>query len=529
MPRAIKFLKVNFLIIFISLSFTLVNCTSVKRYNEKLKEPISIEKLQKDVDYVQRKLEKLYPSLYQYCPKEQLNAKFDSVRKAITHPMTSKEFFFVMSPAIAAVKQGHMTLSVSTKHFTKKQQKAFKKAGVGPLSQFQFDWLNDKLYIVKNNSANKSIPIGAEVLSINAILPQDMYSKYRKTYTSDGYNKTFLPKFFKKRLSTYLVSEIGTNDSLTYLFKFNDSIKSIVIHRFKAVKKIKAKIAAKTVVEVKKVKSDRRENRIYGYDNLTKEYAKELKFTSNDSVTAVLRIRNFSDGNQAKAYAEIFEKIKQKKTQTLIIDIRDNPGGRVSDVVNLYSYLTDKEYVMLQKALVTSKTSLWKLGLFNHIPKVAYPFAGAFYPFYMGFSFIRTKKASDGNYYYALTGSKKRNSKPNHFSGKIYVLINGGSFSASCLLSSTLKSNPNATFVGEETGGAFNGTVAGLMPVVNLPNSKLALRLGLMDVKPINQTNVLGRGIFPDKEIVPTIEDKVNKKDPEMEWILNDIKEHKKP
>lgn len=179
---------------------------------------------------------------------------------------------------------------------------------------------------------------------------------------------------------------------------------------------------------------------------------------------------------------------------------------------------------MLKNAQVTSKTSLWKLGIFSHVPKVSYPFIAAFYPFYMGFSFIKTKKNADGSYYYSLTGSKSRVANSNHFSGKIYVLINGGSFSASCLLSSTLKANKNVTFVGEETGGAFNGTVAGIMPVVNLPNSKLALRLGLMDIKPINQTEVFGRGVFPDIEITPTIQDRIAGKDPEMDWILNDVK-----
>ena len=114
--------------------------------------------------------------------------------------------------------------------------------------------------------------------------------------------------------------------------------------------------------------------------------------------------------------------------------------------------------------------------------------------------------------------------KSNHFTGKIYVLINGGSFSASCLLSSTLKANKDITFVGEETGGGFNATVAGLLPVLSLPNSKLPLRLGLMDVKTSNQTDVFGHGIYPDKEIIPTIQDKIDNKDPEMEWILNDIK-----
>ena len=30
--------------------------------------------------------------------------------------------------------------------------------------------------------------------------------------------------------------------------------------------------------------------------------------------------------------------------------------------------------------------------------------------------------------------------------------------------------------------------------------------------------------VFPDKEIIPTLEDKISNKDPELEWILEDVK-----
>ena len=97
------------------------------------------------------------------------------------------------------------------------------------------------------------------------------------------------------------------------------------------------------------------------------------------------------------------------------------------------------------------------------------------------------------------------------------------SFSASCVLSSALQLNPNVTFVGEETGGALKGTVAGFMPVVKLPNSKLSLRLGLIDIQSVNQSGPDGRGVFPNVEIKQTIQDKVEKKDPEMEWIMKEL------
>lgn len=518
---AFRFFKRVSILLFL---FIIFSCTSVEKYNRKLDESISVEKLQKDVDYVQHKLERLHPSLYKYSTKEALNAKFDSIRTVIKKTMTSKEFFFLMSPVLASVRQGHMIMSPPLRLVSKKEQKRLKAAGIGPLSQFDFEWMNEKLFVLRNRSKQTSIKPGAEVVSINEIKPQEIYNKYRKTYSSDGFNTTYLARGFSKRVTNYITIEIGIKDSLSYVFKQNDSLKKIIVSRLKPEKKVKVTTEATPKSVTKKIEITKKEKRIYGYDDINKSFSKSLSFIVPDSTIAILKIRDFSKGKFRKAYATIFQKLKTKKTTTLIIDLRNNPGGRVSEVVNLFSYLTENEYTMLQPAQVVSKTSLWKLGMFNKLPNITYPFAAAFYPFYMGFSTLRTKKQNDGTFTYRLVGSKKRESNPNHFSGKIYVLINGGSFSASCLLASSLKANPNVVFVGEETGGGFNSTVAGLLPVLTLPNSKLPLRIGLMDIKTTHQTPVFGHGIYPDKEIIPTLQDKIENKDPELDWILNDIK-----
>jgi C-terminal processing protease CtpA/Prc len=447
--------------------------------------------------------------------------------------MTTNEFYLVISPVIASVRQGHMSMSPVSKRVSKKETKRLKKAGDGPISQFVFEWKDERLFVIKSKAKRNKINEGSEVVSINSTTPQSLFSKYRKSLTSDGFNTTYIRKSFSKRFSIYLINEIGLNDSLTYVFKQNDSLLTRVVSRNKpTVKKAKdvkdsIQVVAKKPIDKAKLHAEKKRKKIYGYDAANKEYVKSLRIIDSDSSVAVLKIKNFSKGRYRSAYDTFFDSIKQCNIKTLIIDIRDNPGGRVGDVVELYSYLTDKEYVILQPADVTSKTSMWKWGAFRNAPKVAYPFIGIAYPFYMGFSYFRTTKNADGNYQYRLVGSRPRKNKPNHFSGQLYVLINGGSFSASCILSSSLKSNPKVIFVGEETGGAFNGTVAGIMPVVDLPNSKIPLRLGLMNIKTINQSEIDGRGIFPDKEIIPSIEDKISNKDPEIEWVLEDIKRKK--
>ncbi len=106
----------------------------------------------------------------------------------------------------------------------------------------------------------------------------------------------------------------------------------------------------------------------------------------------------------------------------------------------------------------------------------------------------------------------------------MYVLINGGSFFASSLISSNLKGSERAIFVGEETGGAYNGKVAGMLPMLKLPKSKLNFRLGLARLAPYYKTANDGKGVFPDLEIKPTLEDRINGNDPELYRVLNEKK-----
>ena len=108
------------------------------------------------------------------------------------------------------------------------------------------------------------------------------------------------------------------------------------------------------------------------------------------------------------------------------------------------------------------------------------------------------------------------------------MLINGGCFSATCLLSSNLSGSKRATFVGEETGGSYNGCVAGILPVSTLPASKLGVRYGLMNIKTHYISEKDGRGIFPDITITPTIQDRINGTDPELNYIMKQISTDKK-
>jgi C-terminal processing protease CtpA/Prc len=511
--------------IIIPLLIVFTSCTSVKKYNQHLNDLIPPEKLIHDADFAYNKIKKMHPKLYWYIRKENLDYKFDSVKKTITTPITSLEFYKKLAPIVAAVKQGHMFTYPPQKQYTKKESKIFTKNGIGPLSQFDFEILDNKLYIIKNKSNDKTIKTGTEILKIDDQNPMDFLNNFKNYFTSDGFNTTMKTKYLGKRFSTIYTYGFGIKDSLTYQLKYNDSSKTVVIKRKKPeTRKSKITLTDGQKDSIKaKIKAFNKDKSKNGYDKISKTNFRNLKFLQKDSTVAVLKIKGFKNGNFRKFYKDCFQKIKDQKSKTLIIDLRDNGGGRLAEINDLYAYLADSTYTFLDKSIVTSRNSLFQYVYLKGGNPILKTLKIAAAPLVYPVFYLFTKKDSEGNFYENIF-NKPQVIKENAFRGKIYVHINGGSFSASSIISSNLKGSKRATFVGEETGGAFNGTVAGFMPLIQLPNSKIKIKIGIMTCEP-HYKSIEGRGIFPDKEIIPTITDRINGKDPEMDWILNQIKE----
>jgi hypothetical protein len=85
------------------------------------------------------------------------------------------------------------------------------------------------------------------------------------------------------------------------------------------------------------------------------------------------------------------------------------------------------------------------------------------------------------------------------FLGKVFVLINGGTFSTAadfCAVAHHLK---RAMFIGEETGGGYYGNNSGPDPRVTLPNSKLRVRVPMYEYwNAVSDYAGNRRGTIPD-------------------------------
>lgn len=460
----------------------------------------------------------MHPNLNWYISKEDLDFKFDSLKKTINQPLTPVEFYFKLQPVIAKIREGHLSLKIPVKKFNKKEIKVLKNKK-GLFGRFEYHIEDNHLFIVENKDSIQNINPGTEILSINDIKVSDYLERYRGLITSDGYNTTFQNHYLKDVFFNFYVAEKGIMDSAKVETLYNAERKTIHLKR-----------ESKNEEEIKKDKLEKKrteEKKVKDFVASTSSYNRDFKFLDKDSTIAYMKIKSFSSVFSNRFYKESFSKIKNANSSYLIIDIRNNYGGSLYEINNLYSYLAPEPFVLVKPSQLTSRVTPFKTNYFRKTNPLVFTLKTLLYPGYFFIQAFNVHKGKDGIAYYKMKENKSTKPKEDAFKGKIFVLINGTSFSASSIISSKLKYDKRATLVGEETGGANDGTVAGFYSYQKLPHSKIDLPIGLLLIQPNIDFANTQKGVVPDVEISESMQDILDKKDVQLDWIKMEIEKDK--
>jgi hypothetical protein len=232
-------------------------------------------------------------------------------------------------------------------------------------------------------------------------------------------------------------------------------------------------------------------------------------------LSGYMTVNSFVRGNQLKKFfRESFKVLKEQNITHLVIDVRSNGGGDVGLSTLLTRYIKDRPFKLADAVYAINRGS--EYGKYIH-----------HYFFYKIGLFFVTRKGEDGHFHFRYFEKHRFNPiVKNHYEGKVYVVIGGGSFSATTIFTHSLKGQANVVVVGEETGGGGYGNNAWMIPDLKLPETGISFRLPLFRMIMDPKAMANGRGIQPDVVITPTLEDIRKGRDPKIvqlqEWIRKD-------
>jgi C-terminal processing protease CtpA/Prc len=244
-----------------------------------------------------------------------------------------------------------------------------------------------------------------------------------------------------------------------------------------------------------------------------------LSLQVQDSL-AVLTIRSFAKseikaaGQHYKSFLrKAFKKLNDQQVPYLVLDVRYNTGGTDAYAALLCSYLMNTPYRYWNRIEVTKAFAESIKGL----PRVIY---GKPTPTDSLYQWQKSRFTREFDFYEPQKPAKY------NYQGKIYVLINGLCLSSCSDLTAVLSHHKRAIFVGQETGGGYQGNTSGLMPKVALPTG-LTVTVPLLKYTTAVDPGVnYGRGTMPDHPVAPTLQEVIEGIDVEMKYVLNLINEY---
>lgn len=459
-----------------------------------LKIQYSPDALQEDFAVLKSSLEDYHIGLYNYTPKDKMDAVFQQIAQTLNQEMTVLEFFQTLSVLNAPIGNVHTKITPPTKMWTTLKQDM-------PVFPFDVYWSQNQLHILKNLSNQAGLPEGSIIKSINGQDAREVFMKMTQLMNRDGYNQSYpvhrscvsfghiyaahfgLPAFFE--------IELRTPDGLN----------------------LKKTVAARPEAQLKEQQQAR-----YQSDRIiwskTKEPALSLKFEED---LAILKVRTFQEslikekGQKYKAFLKkAFKEIARQGIQNLVLDIRGNTGGQPEPTEFLLTYLLNESFQICKSIeakidVIEDKTYFIQNGSVSYFEERPWQKADT--------SFI----LQDPKQFKVNQPHKDR------FQGQLFLLIDGFTSSAAGSFAGQIKSQERAIIVGEEAGGSPYLTVARIIPKLELPNSKIVLSLPLIQsTKNVSFENT-GHGVVPNQTIRPSIQDRLSGYDPVLAWIREQL------
>lgn len=445
--------------------------------------------LQEDLAVLRAAIIEGHPGAERYLDARAFAARLDAAGQ-ITAPMDATEFYRVLVPVIAALEDGHTSLDLS-----ESDSDAFRaRAPVLPLRVYVH---GGRLFILRDLSGGSRSLAGREIVSINDVDARQIVSQLIAATPGDGRIVTGREYRLSSGLRFNRLYALLNGSSAVYRVRVRGRLSSHT-YDLRGVS-----LATLEAVWEQQFPQDR-----------AAQVPVELSYAENGRV-AVLTIRSFAGfadlerQQRLSAFlANAFAELKARNVRALVIDVRGNGGGADELGRLLFSYLAERPFEYYRGLYLQSRE-------YSFAEHASPPVPGPPPELYDVDADNRLRWREHANYgVHEPAGDS--------FSGPVFVLMDGGSFSTTAEFLSVAHFNRRVVFVGEEAGGAYYGNTSGLILTVTLPNTGLRLRLPIQRYElAVEGFSPTDRGVPADYAVAPSIADLVAGRDPVMQMALD--------
>jgi len=459
-------------------------------------EKIPEGKAKSDIEIFSAILENAHPSLNLYISDKRFIFLVDSIEKSIDEPVTERELFNKINYIINEIGCSHTVTSLPAYIYDSLQNRSY-------FFPYPVKWIDDQLLV---NAVESNLPQGTVIKSINGEPVKKILQSLCLYNTVDGFHRKMQQNLAAEDFSLEYFFRYGAKE--TFELEIEDTFGIVKKHYDNAI----------NLAEW----NNRNDGFKYYYDRTKVDY--DLTMDPKRGF-AYLRLATFDfEGTEREdAYINFcfnsFELLKHKKDiRSLIIDLRENPGGKLYNGFLLYSFLANKPFKEYEK-------------VFSRIKKIPYTtyldtdFANEDVPGIhekLGTDFS-DKKSND---FFSLQDSLIESWQPDglRFNGDVYIITNSKVVSTASYFALLVKNSGRGKIIGEETmGGNNSGNGYSALKYV-LPNSKIRFEFPyahiIYNFKELSNT---GHGLIPDYNMPDNYESFKKNTDRQLRFIIDTL------
>ena len=418
----------------------------------------SVEELREDLRFLRAALEHNHPALYAHQTPEEMAAAFDAAEGRLRSGMSAADLLREAAPLVAAVGCGHTGLRAP-------MSSVRAVVATGRLLPMGVRTVAGRTYVVHHYGRGVEVPLGAELLAMNGVPMGRIIDRLVASLPSDRRSRTYNLALAEARFPYWYWVFVDRSPSCRVRYRGPD-----------AEAEREAVVKARPTRSILASLGDQHPE----LDPTRPPPAMRTEVLAGRRL-AYLRLYTFVPQHRPESRAALhafFRRIAETGVETLVVDVRGNAGGPPPVSVDLLRYLLSKPFVYLQRP---ERPELRALGY--------------------------------DRYYEAIEPHVER------FAGRVFVLIDAGSFSTTGHFLAHLAVRHRAVFVGQESGGGalcYDGSRN-----LELPHTGLRLRVATLPFLAAGAERLSGGGIVPDYAVSPTVDDLVAGRDTAMGFLLD--------